>query len=81
MSACGHGFTLVVNEDDVVCAWGRGSSWQLGLNSREHWLLPARVGGREGFDTPMVLVAAGLVHTAGVAADGAIFTWGLWGTG
>jgi len=59
MTACGDVFTLVVTEDGVVCAMGRGSEGQLGLNNHEHQLLPARVGGREVFDAPMVLVAAG----------------------
>ena len=76
MSACGRGFTLVVTEGGVVRACGEGHQGQLGLSSREHQLLPARVGGREDFDARMVLVAAGRCHTAGVAADGAIFIWG-----
>ena len=56
-------FTLVVTEDGVMCAWGRGSNGQLGLKSGEHQLLLARLGGRESFDAPMVLVAAGLLRS------------------
>ena len=77
MAACGCHFTLVVIEDGGVCAWGHGRHGQLGINSREHQLLPARVGGREVFHAPMVLVAAGGAHAAGIAADGALWTWGL----
>ena len=79
MAACGYHFTLVVTEDGGVCAWDRGSV--LGLNSREHQLLPARVGGREVFHAPMVLVAAGAGHSAGVAADGTLWTWGMGANG
>ena len=57
MAACGHCFTLVVTEDGGVCAWGLGQGGQLGLNNREV------------FHAPMVLVAAGGAHAAGVAAE------------
>ena len=46
-----------------------GDEEQLRLNSREDQLLPARVGGREAFHAPMVLVAAGGEHAAGLASD------------
>ena len=76
MAVCGHWFTLVVTEDGGVCAWGLGQEGQLGINSREHQLLPARVGGCEEFHAPMVLVAAGGAHAAGVAeAKVCCFGW------
>ncbi len=48
--ACGHAHTVAIGaEEGDLWAWGAGDFAQLGLNSREHKALPARVGGREVF--------------------------------
>ena len=65
-------------EDGALHACGRGNFGQLGLNSREHRLQPARVGGTElPGGAPVVLVAAGGSHWAAVLEDGAVLTCGL----
>jgi len=75
--ACGHGFTVLVTEQGDVWACGRGNSGQLGLGDNAHQLLPASVGGREVFaGEPLVMMATGRRHTAGVTKDGALWSWG-----
>ena len=69
-AALGAGCTVVLAEDGALHAYGRGESGQLGLNSREHRLQPARVGGAElPGGAPVVLVAAGGCYWAAVLAD------------
>ena len=76
-AALGAGWTVVLAEDGTLHACGRGDFGQLGLNSREHWLQPARVGGAElPGGAPVVLVAAGGQHWAAVLEDGAVLTCG-----
>eukprot|EP00277_Geminigera_cryophila_P001937 CAMPEP_0179433186 /NCGR_PEP_ID=MMETSP0799-20121207/17636_1 /TAXON_ID=46947 /ORGANISM="Geminigera cryophila, Strain CCMP2564" /LENGTH=185 /DNA_ID=CAMNT_0021210985 /DNA_START=1439 /DNA_END=1993 /DNA_ORIENTATION=+ len=69
--ACGAGFTIVVTEQGDAWACGRNNFGQLSLGSQAHQLLPAHVGGREVFaGEPLVMMAAGSMHTAGVTKDG-----------
>ena len=71
------GWTVVLAEDGALHACGRGNVGQLGLNSREHRLQPARAGGAElPGGAPVVLVAAGGSHWAAVLEDGAVLTCG-----
>ena len=81
--ACGHAHTVAIGaEEGDLWAWGAGDFAQLGLNSREHKALPARVGGREVFAGCRVAqVACGACHTAAVASDGALWMWGEGGGG
>ena len=76
-AALGDGWTVALAEDGALHACGRGDLGQLGLNSREHRLQPARVSGAElPGGAPVVLVAAGAYHWAAVLADGAVMTCG-----
>jgi len=69
--ACGPDFTVVQLQEGGVGAWGQGDWGQLGLESKEYHPLPVAVGGCEVFGgMPIVMVAAGSRHSAGVAADG-----------
>jgi alpha-tubulin suppressor-like RCC1 family protein len=68
--------TAAVTEEGVLFTWGRGDGFQLGLNARDHELLPCRVGGSEVFGSPVVLAAAGSQHSAATTEDGALWTWG-----
>jgi len=76
MAACGCNFTVVVTEPGEVFAWGADVFGQLGLNTGKDQMLPERVAGREVFGARMVMVAAGVCHSAGVTADGTLLTWG-----
>ena len=64
-------------EEDVVWAFGSGGARQLGLNTRDHQSVPARVGGLEMFGSGARAIAAGQSHSAVITADGALWTWGL----
>ena len=76
-AALSAGWTVVLAEDGALHACGRGNVGQLGLNSREHRLQPARAGGAElPGGAPVVLVAAGGSHWAAVLEDGAVLTCG-----
>jgi hypothetical protein len=69
--------TAVMVENGAVYACGRGGDGQLGLNSREHQRLPARVGGAEVHGgSPVLMVAACGMHRATLTEDGAIWTCG-----
>jgi len=76
--ACGEGFTAVVREQGDLWTFGNGEHGRLGLGTVADQLLPALVGGAdEVFDGEgVVMVAAGLRHTACVTAKGTLWTWG-----
>ena len=81
-AALSAAWTVVLAEDGTLHACGMGDSGQLGLNSREHRLQPARVGGTElPGGAPVVLVAAGVSHWAAVLEDGTVLTCGPNGSG
>ena len=76
-AACADDGTAFVVENGAVYACGRGQYGQLGLNSREHQRLPARVGGEEVHGgSPVLMVAACGMHRATLTEDGAIWTCG-----
>jgi len=75
--ACGDGFTIFLTEQGDVWACGRNKDGQLGLGTDVHQLLPSHVGGRKVFSgESLVMVATREKHTAGVAKDGALWSWG-----
>jgi len=75
--ACVDGFTTIVTEQGDAWACGNNENGQLGLGDNAHQLLPAHVGGCEVFaGEPLVMMAAGVGHTAGVTKDGALWSWG-----
>jgi hypothetical protein len=67
-----------VTEDAV--AWGAGVYSQLWLTSFEHRHTPTSVGGLEMFATRFVMLAAGFLHWAALAA-GDVGSRQLWGPG
>ena len=80
--ACGHAFSLALNVDGIVHAWGRNNEGQLGTGMG----LAADMYAMESLPRPIegllegrsvVRVAAGHTHAAAVTADGALFTWGM----
>ena len=75
--ACGHAFTTIVTEEGDAWARGNGEDGQLGLGDNAHQLLPVHVRGRKVFaGEALVMMSAGLKHTAGVTKDGALWSWG-----
>lgn len=57
----------------AVFCWGNNDHGQLGTGSRESTASPVRV---EGFNAPVIRVAAGMGHTCAVQADRRVFCWG-----
>ena len=75
--ACVEEGTAFVVENGAVYACGDGEYGLLGLNSREHHRLPARVGGAEVHGgSPVLIVAACGLHRANLTEDGAMWTFG-----
>ena len=74
--ACGRSHTAVVTEHGQLWACGAGDKGALSLTALEHQPVPAFVGGLEMFGAPIVMIAAGEHHSAALAADGAVWTWG-----
>jgi alpha-tubulin suppressor-like RCC1 family protein len=74
--ACGAAHAAAVTEDGGLWAWGAGDHAQLGLTSLEHRQEPTFVGGLKKFATSFVMLAACWNHSAALAADGAVWTWG-----
>ncbi len=74
--AAGDRFSLAATEDGAVWGWGIDSFGQLGGGTRDSSnvavLAPRRV---VGFDAPLAL-AAGQDHSLGLAANGAVWSWG-----
>jgi len=73
MAACGRNFTVVVTESGDVFALGKAG--ELAHNTFEHQLLPAGVAGSKVL-VRIVMVAAGLAHSASVTVEGTLLTWG-----
>lgn len=74
--ACGALHTLVVTEDGVVWAFGKGENGRLGLNDEVDRLVPARVDPQRFAGAQIATVAAGWEHSAALTEGGALFTWG-----
>ncbi len=66
------GFSLGLQTNGSLWAWGLNSDGQLGIGSTELSATPVRV----GTDTNWVQVEAGSTHAIGLKRDGTIWTWG-----
>ena len=58
-----------------VFSWGNGANYQLGTGATGLALAPTRVEGLHA--TGIVALAAGKFHSAALAADGTLCTWGF----
>ena len=77
MAACGSSSTVAVTVDGELLVCGLGEKGELGLGAVLHQQQPARAGGLELFGNQRIrLAAAGFVHLAVVAEDGAVYTSG-----
>ena len=81
--ACGALHTLLVLRGGSLWAFGEGTRGGLGLGvERQVAAAPTRVAteeAAEGVRVVFVGVAAGGGHSVALAADGAVFTWGVGG--
>lgn len=85
MAACGAYHTTAVTEEGDLWTWGKGDDGALGHNTREHKLLPGRIGDGSAFGGSRVVMSAagscksgapGNFHSAAVTEDGTVWTWG-----
>ena len=70
--AAGYDYSLAIQKDGSLYAWGDNGDGQLGLGDTTARLIPTRVGNA----TNWVAVAAGYHHCLGVKADGTLWVWG-----
>ena len=75
-AAAGQFHTICTTADGSVFTWGNGNYGKLGLgNDWSNKLVPTQVRG-ELENKPVLQVASGDEHSACVAEDGAVYTWG-----
>lgn len=75
----GGGHNLALHNDGTVWAWGRNERGQLGISSTVHSNVAQRVKVINGLDTSAsrnVAIAAGVVTSMVLKADGTVWTWG-----
>ena len=86
-TGCGIDFTVVVTEGGRLLSFGMsGARLGLGVCADAAHVFPARIGGLLGrlgglLDMTVVLLATGSNHSAAVANDGSVHTWGYGGHG
>mmetsp|Transcript_35801 Transcript_35801/g.55083 ORF Transcript_35801/g.55083 Transcript_35801/m.55083 type:complete len:595 (+) Transcript_35801:211-1995(+) len=72
--ACGSGHTVVLTTDGEVYTWGRGDDGRLGHGDNGWKYVPRKAQELNG--KVIVQVTCGSYHTAAVAANGDLYTWG-----
>eukprot|EP00934_Nitzschia_sp_Nitz4_P006496 Nitzschia sp. Nitz4//scaffold145_size56662//25408//27333//NITZ4_006557-RA/size56662-snap-gene-0.86-mRNA-1//1//CDS//3329536577//6486//frame0 len=72
--ACGSGHTVVLTTDGEVYTWGRGDDGRLGHGDNGWKYVPRITQSLAGH--VVVQVTCGSYHTAAVASNGDLYTWG-----
>jgi len=72
--ACGSGHTVVLTTDGEVYTWGRGDDGRLGHGDNGWKYVPRIAQSLAG--QVIVQVTCGSYHTAAVASNGDLYTWG-----
>lgn len=70
--APGDGYTLALDADGSVWAWGSGAAGQLGLGPITQTMVPARVTGLP----PIIKISAKQSVSLALATDGSVWAWG-----
>lgn len=73
--AAGQGYTLAIDEDGAVWAWGSNQFLQLGVGDDDYRSLPARVLAAEAMGT-VVAVSAQDTFSLALTTGGAVWAWG-----
>jgi alpha-tubulin suppressor-like RCC1 family protein len=71
--ACGEFYTVALQEDGTLWAWGYNGRGQLGDGTISGRPSPVQIGGSTDWTT----VACGADHTLALRADGTLWGWGL----
>jgi alpha-tubulin suppressor-like RCC1 family protein len=75
--AAGKDFSLAVDSNGSVWAWGHNANGELGNGSTSDSNVPVPVSGLNG----VVAVAGGADHSMALRSDGSVWTWGSGGFG
>jgi len=73
--ACGGLHTAALSEGGEIFTWGLGKDGRLGHNSEADQLTPKKVEQLSGVQ--IIQILCGGHHTAALAKDGEVFTWGF----
>ena len=73
--SAGSAHSLALTADGAVWGWGGGYAGQLGHGDEQAQLLPKKIEAFAG--QRVVAVSAGRRHSLALAADGAVYAWGL----
>jgi alpha-tubulin suppressor-like RCC1 family protein len=76
MAACGSFHTLLVTEEGVVWAFGRGMCCLLGLNNNQDRLVPTCLDPQRFGGAQFAAVTDWFSHSAAMTEDDDLFTWG-----
>jgi len=74
--AARHAHTLALSATGQVWAWGCNDEGQLGVGTREPCKVPKLVNALEEQGVVIKKIACGRDHSAAVASDGKLYTWG-----
>ena len=74
--ACGQNCTFVVTKQGALFAFGKGSTGQLGLASKDDQAEPTLVASDTSLRSPVCMVAAGEKHAFCLTTAGTLFSWG-----
>jgi len=74
--ACGQNCTFVVTQQGALFAFGKGSTGQLGLASKDDQAEPTLVASATSLRSPVCMVAAGEKHAFCLTTAGTLFSWG-----
>ena len=70
-----HAHTLACTSEGEAWSWGDGYKGKLGLGNQESKDIPTKIDSAH-FDSPVVQVACGGIHSAAVTEGGGVYTWG-----
>lgn len=80
--AAGSNFSLALDADGNVHAWGNNSNGRLGIGSTAiRTLYATRLSFPGGTATTILAIAAGSSHALALGADGTVYSWGAGGRG
>ena len=71
--SCGNNFTIAINSDGTLWAWGDNSQGQLGDGTTTFKTIPTQIGVSNSWNK----IATGYFKGYGIKLDGTLWTWGI----